>query len=439
LTKRESTGVGAPVRKVTPMLRVVADDARGEVRGALDEIVAEGARRMLAAALEAEVDAYLAGLSGERDERGHRLVVRNGHAEPRTITTGAGAIEVRAPRVDDRRTDPATGERVRFRSAILPPWCRKSPKVAEVLPLMYLHGMSTGDFAPALAEFFGSGAGLSASVITRLTTQWQDEARRFACRDLSDRDYVYVWVDGVHFNIRLEEARLCCLVVVGVRTDGTKELVAVADGVRESTDSWADLLRDLRRRGMRAPVVAVGDGALGFWAALGQVWPETRIQRCWVHKVANVLNALPKSIQPTARKLLAEIRDAEDRDHARAAARRFDAEFRAKWPKAADKIRDDLDVLLTFYDFPAEHWLHLKTTNPIESTFATVRLRTKVTKGAGSRAAGLAMAFKLLEAAQDRWRAVNGPHLVALVRAGAKFDKGVLIERPEPEVQEAAA
>ena len=421
------------------MLRVVVDDARDEVRGALDEIVREGARRMLAAALEAEVDAYLAGLAGERDERDRRLVVRNGHADPRTITTGAGPIEVRAPRVDDRRIDPGTGERVRFRSSIVPPWCRKSPKVSEVLPLMYLHGMSTGDFAPALSEFFGSGAGLSGSVITRLTTQWQDEARRFADRDLSDRDYVYVWVDGVHFNIRLEEARLCCLVVVGVRTDGTKELVAVTDGVRESTDSWADLLRDLRRRGMRAPVVAVGDGALGFWAALGQVWPETRTQRCWVHKVANVLAALPKSIQPTARKMLAEIRDAEDRDHARAAAKRFDAEFRAKWPKAADKITGDLDVLLTFYDFPAEHWLHLKTTNPIESTFATVRLRTKVTKGAGSRAAGLAMAFKLLEAAQDRWRAVNGPHLVALVRAGAKFHKGVLIERPEPEVQEAVA
>jgi len=424
------------------MLRVVADDARGEVRGVLDEIVAEGARRMLAAALEAEVDAYLAGLVDERDERGHRLVVRNGHAEPRMVTTGAGAIEVRAPRVNDKRTDPESGGRMRFRSSILAPWCRKSPKVAEVLPLMYLHGMSTGDFAPALAEFFGSGVGLSASVITRLTAQWQDEARRFAQRDLSDRDYVYVWVDGVHFNIRLDEARLCCLVMVGVRTDGTKELVAVADGLRESTESWADLLRDLRRRGMRAPVVAVGDGALGFWAALGQVWPKTRTQRCWVHKVANVLNALPKSMHPTAKRMLAEIRDAEDRDHARAAAKRFDVEFGPKWPKAADKIRDDLDVLLTFYDFPAEHWLHLKTTNPIESTFATVRQRTKVTKGAGSRAAGLAMAFKLLEAAQDRWRAVNGPHLVALVRAGAKFDKGVLIERTDTEntdPQEAAA
>ena len=215
---------------------------------------------------------------------------------------------------------------------------------------------------------------------------------------------------------------------MGVLLDGTKELVAIADGYRESTESWADLLRDLRRRGMRAPVVAVGDGALGFWAALRDVWPETREQRDWVHKVANVLDALPKSAQPTAKKMLAEIRDAEDRDHAVAAAQRFDAEFQARWPKAADKICDDLDRLLTFYDFPAAHWLHLKTSNPIESTFSTVRLRTKVTKGPGSRAAGLAMAFKLIESAQDRWRAVNGPHLVALVRAGAVFNKGVLIE-----------
>jgi putative transposase len=310
--------------------------------------------------------------------------------------------------------------------------------VSEVLPLLYLHGLSTGDFAPALAEFFGSAAGLSPSVVTRLTVQWQDEQRAFMARDLSDRDYVYIWVDGVHFNVRLAEGRLCCLVIVGVRPDGTKELVAISDGYRESTESWADLLRDLRRRGMRAPVMAVGDGALGFWAALRDVWPETREQRDWVHKVANVLDALPKSAQPTAKKMLAEIRDAEDRDHAVEAARRFDAEFRAKWPKAADKIRDDLDVLLTFYDFPAEHWLHLKTSNPIESTFSTVRLRTKVTKGPGSKAAGLAMAFKLIESAQDRWRAVNGPHFVALVRAGATFKKGVLIENKPLEDQVAA-
>jgi putative transposase len=422
----------------TPMLRVVTDDeASAEMRGALDEIVLDGARRMLAAALEAEADDYIARLSGELDERGRRTVVRNGHAEPRTITTAAGRIEVTAPRINDKRIDDETGDRCRFRSSILPPWVRKSPKVAEVLPLMYLHGMSSGDFAPALAGFFGSGAGLSASVITRLTTQWQAEQRAFAERDLRDRDFVYVWADGVHFNVRLEEDWLCCLVIVGVRVDGTKELVAIADGYRESTESWADVLRDLKRRGMRAPVLAVGDGALGFWGALREVFPATKAQRCWVHKVANVLSALPKSAQPGARRALAEIRDAQDREHAVRAADAFAHEYGAKWPKAIAKIVDDLEVLLAFFDFPAEHWLHLKTTNPIESTFATVRLRTKVTKGPGSRAAGLAMAFKLIEAAESRWRAVNGPHLVALVRAGARFEKGVIVER-EQQDQDAA-
>lgn len=420
------------------MLRVVTDEVgRAEMRSALDEIVLDGAQRMLAAGLEAEVDAYLAGLSGERDERGRRLVVRNGHAEPRTITTAAGRIEVTAPRVNDKRVDD-DGERCRFRSSILPPWARKSPKVAEVLPLMYLHGMSTGDFAPALAGFFVSAAGLSASVVTRLTTQWQAEQRAFAERDLSEKDFVYVWADGVHFNVRLEEDRLCCLVIVGVRVDGTKELVAIADGYRESTESWADLLRDLKRRGMRAPMLAVGDGALGFWGALGEVFAATRGQRCWVHKAANVLNALPKSAQPTAKKMLAEIRDAQDREHAVVAVDAFAREFGAKWPKAVAKIVDDVEPLLAFFDFPAEHWLHLKTTNPIESTFATVRLRTKVTKGPGSRAAGAAMAFKLIEAAQDRWRAVNAPHLVALVRAGARFEKGVIVEREQQEMEDVA-
>jgi transposase-like protein len=413
------------------MLRVVADEpVREQLAVELDEIVREGARRMLAAALEAEVEAYLAAFADEVGVDGRRLVVRNGHARPRPVTTAAGAIEVTAPRVNDKRVDPVCGERARFRSVILPPWCRRSPKVTEVLPLLYLHGLSTGDFVPALEEFFGSAAGLSASVITRLTTDWQHEQSAFAQRDLSGVDYVYLWADGVHFTVRLDEARLCTLVVVGVRADGTKELVALADGHRESTESWADLLRDCRRRGMRAPVLAVGDGALGFWAALREVFPATREQRCWVHKAANVINCLPKSAQPAARRAIAEIRDAEDRGHAEVAIGQFGELFGAKYPKAVAKIVDDREALLAFYDFPAEHWIHLKTTNPIESTFATVRLRTRVTKGPGSRAAGLAMAFKLLQAAQDRWRAVNGPHLVPLVRAGATFHKGQLVERP---------
>ena len=421
------------------MLSVITDtQADDELRVDLDEIVREGARRMLATALEAEVDAYLAAHTAERDERGRRLVVRNGHARQRQVVTAAGAVAVRAPRVNDRCTDPATGERVRFRSQILPPWCRKSPKVAEVLPLLYLHGLSTGDFVPALGAFFGSSAGLSAAVITRLVAAWQAEYEAFCGRDLSDRDYVYIWADGVHCRVRLEQASLCCLVIVGVRADGTKELVAVADGERESTDSWADLLRHLRRRGMRAPVVAVGDGALGLWAALREVFPATRHQRDWVHKVANVLGCLPKSVQAGARKALAEVRDAADRGHAEQAIQAFAHDYGVKWPKAVAKVVDDAEELLCFFDFPAEHWLHLKTSNPIESTFSPVRARTRVTKGSGSKAAGLAMAFKLLEAAQDRWRAVNGPHLVALVRAGARFDKGVMVERPD-ESEEVAA
>jgi putative transposase len=421
------------------MLSVVIDaQAHDELRLDLDQLVREGARRMLAAALEAEVDDYLAAHAAERDEAGRRLVVRNGHARQRAVLTAAGAIPVRAPRVDDRRVDPATGQRVRFRSVVLPPWCRKSPKVAEVLPLLYLHGLSTGDFVPALEAFFGSGAGLSAAAVGRLLTGWQADYQAFCQRDLADRDYVYVWADGVHFRVRLEQARLCCLVIVGVRADGTKELVAVADGERESTDSWAELLRDLRRRGMRAPVVAVGDGALGLWAALREVFPATRAQRDWVHKAANVLGCLPAAVQAGARKALAEIRDAPDRAHAEQAIEVLVRDYGVKWPKAVAKITDDAEELLTFYDFPAEHWLHLKTSNPIESTFSAVRLRTRVTKGPGSKAAGLAMAFKLLESAQDRWRAVNGPHLVALVRAGARFDKGVMVERPD-EAQEVAA
>jgi putative transposase len=421
------------------MLSVVNDEgAVADGRSMLDEICREGAQKMLAAALEAEVEVYVADLLGERGDDGRRLVTRNGHARARTISTVAGAVGIRQPRVDDRRVEPATGKKARFTSSLVPPWCRKSPKVTEVLPLLYLHGLSTGDFVPALEGFFGSAAGLSPSVITRLTVAWQDDHRAFMSRDLAERDYVYVFADGVHFNVRLEEERLCCLVILGVRPDGTKELVAVQDGYRESKDSWAALLRDLRHRGMRAPVLGVGDGALGFWAALRDVFPETKEQRCWVHKMANVLDALPRSIQPLARKMLAEIRDAEDREHARDAAKAFDNEFRAKWPKAADKIRDDLDQLLCFFDFPAEHWVHLKTTNAIESTFATVRLRTKVTKGPGSRAAGLAMAFKLLESAEDRWRAINGPKLVALVRAGAKFKKGVLVESSLREEEVAA-
>ncbi len=357
------------------MLRVVPEEGvRGVERG-LGRDLPGGARRMLAATLEAERDAYLAALADERGEKGRRLVVGNGRANRRVIATGAGPVEVQAPRINDKRVDEETGERRRLPQPDLGPVVPQEPEgvrgaAADVPPRHEL-----GDFAPALGEFFGSDAGLSPSVVTRLTTVWQDERDRFSRRSLAEVDYVYVWVDGIHFNVRLEEERLCCLVMVGVRADGTKELVAITDGYRESTESWADLLRDCKRRGMRAPVLAVGDGALGFWAALRDVFPETREQRCWVHVTANVLNALPTSVQPAARKALAEIRDAEDRAHAEAAIKAFEDAFGAKWPKAVAKITDKPGQLLAFYDFPAEHWIHLKTTNPIESTFATVRLR----------------------------------------------------------------
>ena len=420
------------------MLKVVDEESESNAHGPaavggslLDEIVRDGARQMLAAALRAEVAAYVDAHADDVDEDGHRLVVRNGHHGPREVSTAAGAVPVRAPRVNDKRIDEETGQRRRFSSAILPAWSRKSPRVAEVLPLLYLHGLSSSDFAPALEQFLGSAAGLSAKTITRLTEQWQDEAVSFHKRSLAETDYVYMWVDGIHLKVRLEQDKVCLLVMIGVRADGTKELIALADGFRESSESWADLLRDCKRRGMRAPVLAVGDGALGFWKAVRDVFPETREQRCWFHKIANVLAALPKSAHPGAKAALAEIYNAEDRDHAAKAARTFADLYGDKWPKAVAKVTDDLDVLLAFYDYPAEHWIHLRTTNPIESTFATVRLRQRVTKGPGSRAAGIAMAFKLIESAQTRWRAVNAPHLVALVRAGAKFKKGKLVERPD--------
>jgi transposase-like protein len=395
----------------------------------LDELAREGARRMLVVALEAEVEAYLEAHSGERDAEGHALVGRNGRARERSVTVGSGTVKVQAPRVNDRRVD-ENGNRERFRSRILPPYMRRSPKVAEVLPILYLRGLSTGDFQEALPVLLGEDAkGLSATTITRLTAEWTSEYEAYRKRDLAGRDYVYVWVDGVHFRIRLEDDRLCTLVMIGVRPDGTKELVAVEDGYRESTESWAAVLRDLKARGMAAPVVAVGDGALGFWKAVGAVWPETREQRDWVHKLANVLDKLPRRLQPRAKSALHEIMDAETRREAEKAIDTFVADYAARYPKATECLVKDRAALLTFFDCPAEHWRHLRTTNVIESPFATVRLRQRVTKGAGSRTKGLVMAYKLLDMAQGRWRRINGPHLLPLVRAGVQFVDGIQEER----------
>jgi len=416
------------------MLKIAEDEHEGNAGIGLmdlDELAREGARRMLQMALELEVDAYIEAHREERDDKGHALVVRNGKARARGVTVGSGTFAVKAPRVNDRRID-EDGERQRFRSRILPPYMRRSPKVAEVLPILYLRGLSTGDFREALPVLLGKEAsGLSPTVITRLTAQWSSEYEAFRKRDLSDRDYVYVWVDGVHFRIRLEEDRLCTLVMIGVRPDGTKELVAVEDGYRESTESWSELLRDLKKRGMKAPVVAVGDGALGFWKAVRSVWPKTRDQRCWVHKLANILDKLPKRLQPKAKRALHEIMDAETLQAANEAFDTFIADYEARYPKATECLAKDRESLLTFFDFPAEHWVHLRTTNPVESPFATVRLRQRVTKGAGSRTKGLVMAYKLLDMAEQRWRRINGPHLLPLVRDGVKFIDGVYKERDD--------
>jgi putative transposase len=414
------------------MLRLVekaVGKEEAEEGSSLDELAREGARRMLVTALEAEVAQYLERYGGERDEHGHALVVRNGKSRARKLTLGAGTIEIQTPRVNDRRTD-ENGERHRFTSEILPPYMRRSPKVAEVLPILYLRGLSTGDFRPALQGLLGEdAAGLSATNIARLTAQWEAEYQQARKQSLAEKDYVYVWVDGVHFNVRLEDDRLCTLVMIGARPDGSKELVAVEDGYRESAESWATLLRDLKRRGMSAPLVAVGDGALGFWAAVRDVWPQTRTARCWCHKLANVLDKLPKRLQPRAKRLLHEVMYADTRDHASEAIDRFAEEFESKYPKAAECLRSDQDQLGVHFDFPAEHWKHLRTTNIIESPFSTVRLRQRVTKGAGSRAKALLMAFKLLDMAQQRWRKLNGAELLPLVRAGVRFVNGVRQER----------
>ncbi len=327
------------------------EQAHQEAMLDLDEIARQGARRMLAQALEAEVEAYLEAVKDQRDENGHALVVRNGHAREREILLGAGAVEVHAPRVNDKRVD-ENGQGRRFKSVILPPYMRRSPKVTEVLPLLYLHGLSSGDFVPALREFFGTEAGLSASTITGLTKSWQSEREGFMSRGLSKRDYVYIWIDGIHTNVRLgQDDRLCCLVMVGARLEGKKELVALADGYRESTESWAQLLRDLKRRGMRAPELALGDGALGFWAAVRDVLPTTRHQRDWVHKIRNVLDSMPKSVYGRAKAAIKEITEAENKKEAVKAIEAFAAEFGAKWPKAVSKVVDDQEALLTFYDY----------------------------------------------------------------------------------------
>jgi len=395
-----------------------------EAQDVLTSILRDGAQRLLTQAIEAEVAEWIETHRHSRDEQGHRQVVRNGHLPERTLVTGVGPVEVKQPRVLDRRS---TEEAEPFSSKILPPYLRKTKSIEELIPWLYLKGISTGDFSEALAALVGPAAkGLSASTITRLKEVWQVEFQDWSRRSLKGKEFVYVWADGVHFNIRLEEDRQCILVLLGATADGRKELIAISDGYRESEQSWKALLLDVRARGLVIdPKLATGDGALGFWKAIGQVYPTCREQRCWVHKTANVLDKLPKRLQPEAKEKLHQIWMAETRAQAEQAFDLFLETYQAKYPKATECLAKDRSVLLTFYDFPAEHWIHLRTTNPIESTFATVRLRHRRTKGNGSRSACLTMVFKLMQSASKKWRLLNGSQLLPDVIAGVQFIDGL--------------
>lgn len=393
----------------------------------LEGILREGARKMLAEAIQAEVAEYVEARQNLCSEDGRQLVVRNGYLPERTIQTPLGEIPVRQPRVRDRR-EPE--EREKFQSSILPPYLRKTRSLEELLPWLYLKGVSTGDFSEALQALLGPEArGLSATTIVRLKKTWEEDFKAWSKRSLAGKRYVYIWADGIHFNVRLEDTdnkRQCILILMGATEEGKKELLAVSDGYRESEASWYELLLDVRRRGLEEdPKLAIADGGLGFWAALPKVFPNTRAQKCWVHRTSNILNKMPKGVQSKARSMIHDIWQAETREAAELAFDRFVETYEAKYPKAVACLEKDRDQLLTFYDFPAQHWVHLRTTNPIESTFATVRLRTDKTKGSGSRVACLTMVFKLTLAAQKRWRALNGYKLLADVIEGVEFVDGV--------------
>ena len=394
---------------------------------ALDDILRDGARRALQAAIEQEVEEYIGRNSRCLDEHGRRQVVRNGHHPARKIQSGNGPIEVLQPRVNDKRVD-EQGNRFHFTSKILPPYLRKTKAIEELVPWLYLKGISSSDFPEALACLGHDGSGLSATNVVRMKEIWQGQYENFSRRSLAGKRYVYVWADGIYFNVRLTDDRPCVLVLMGALEDGTKELIAMIDGERESAQNWLELLVDARSRGLiDAPMLATGDGALGFWKALRQVYPSTRHQRCWVHKTANVLNKLPRGLQVSAKNILHEIWMSASKEDAIKAMDKFVATYQAKYPKAVECLLKDQEELLAFYDFPAEHWQHLRTSNPIESTFATVRLRTSKTKGAGSRAACLAMAFKLVECAQNHWRKLNGSTLLPAVVAGVIFKDGTKV------------
>jgi transposase-like protein len=403
---------------------VVVDQLANPARTALEDVLREGARRMLMSAIENEVNVYIETHAGQVDENGHRQVVRNGFHPERELVTGIGPVPIRQPRVHDQR------EGHEFSSQILPKYMRRVPSIDALIPALYLRGVSTGDFQDALSAILGpQAAGLSATNIVRLKESWKHDYDAWRKRDLSDKYYVYVWADGIYFNVRLEDDRTCILVLIGATADGKKELLAVHDGYRESKLSWAEILRDLKARGLkRAPLLATGDGGLGFWAALGEEFPDTQEQRCWVHKTANILDKLPKGVQPRAKQSIQDMYMAETKAEALASYDAFLDLYQAKYPKACECLEKDKDVLFSFYDFPAEQWIHIRTTNPIESTFATVRHRTKRTKGCGSRSATLMMVYKLASEAEKHWRRLNKRELILQLVAGATFENGIMKE-----------
>jgi putative transposase len=391
----------------------------------ITDVLRRGARKLLAEALDAEIESFLSQYADLKDEQGHKRVTRNGHLPERAIQTGIGPVPVKVPRVRDRQPEHEPGP-IRFNSSLIPPYLRKTKSMEELIPWLYLKGISTGDFSEALAALVGKDApGLSAPTISRLKAVWEEEYEEWQKRDLSHRRYVYIWADGIYCNVRMEDKQ-CLLVIIGATEDGKKELLALESGFRESDLSWTEVLVDLKHRGLKVgPKLAIGDGALGFWKALSKVYGHTRWQRCWVHKTANVLNQLPKSIQPKAKRKLHQIWMAPTKDEAQRHFNDFLNIYGAKYPKAAQRLQKDRDVLLTFYDFPAEHWKHIRTTNPIESTFATVRLRTAKVRNCFSSKTVVTMAFKLCQSAQKRWIKLYHPKRLADVIRGVKFVNGV--------------
>lgn len=412
-------------------LRLKVSPEENIIKQSLDEIAREGAREMLQKALEIEVDLFLEQYQYILDDNGNRQVVRNGHSDSRKIITGIGQLDIRTPRIDDRILD--NHKEKRFKSSIIPPYLRRTKNIDELLPVLYLKGISTGDFTEALESILGKQViGLSAQTIVRLKSIWEQEYNEWAKRDLSKAEYVYWWVDGIYFNARLDDDRQCVLAIIGARSDGKKEIVAVVDGFRESKISWQSIMRDLKRMGLsKGPKLSIGDGSLGFWSALDEEFPETEHQICWIHKTANVLDKLPKSLQGKAKTMIHNIYLAPTRKEADISFDIFIEEFEAKYPKAVDCLIDNRENLLNFYNYPAQQWIHLRSTNVIESTFSTVRLRTIKTKGCGSRIATLTMVFKLILSAQKRWTRLRGHRKIKDVWNGVKFKDGIMVKRSE--------